>query len=351
VGSSVRPERSRGSVTAPTAGPRSVPSAFLSALALFFLLDHLLWASAPWLRVLDRYSPAWRSDALVTAGIALLPRGETRPPILLLGSSQIREGVDCGPFEARFPGRTCRNLAVSGGAPLDLLYLARRLDSAAPGRVIVTSVFPRTLNQVPKDYFMDSATLLRLAGSGVLSKMSLRDRLDLGEAFLMNVSETLRTKDALRAVWGVVRRHPLEAWNLALPARSRRLGDRLKEPPEYFERELAKPHGGLPTTFVDVQAEALDAFVAGEHARGNLLLVVDFPTRSGFETMVPPRDLERYRSVLERLEQRRDVILVRRGDLPDFGPEDWNDFTHLADSGMQKMSARLAEIVEREERR
>jgi hypothetical protein len=74
---------------------RRVPFAFLAAVALFFLMDSLLWRSERWLRFVDRYAPHWRSDSLVTAAIRLLPRDEAAPPILLLGSSQIREGLDC----------------------------------------------------------------------------------------------------------------------------------------------------------------------------------------------------------------------------------------------------------------
>jgi hypothetical protein len=328
-----------------------IPFAFLAAVALFFLMDSLLWRSERWLRFVDRYAPHWRSDSLVTAAIRLLPRDEVAPPILLLGSSQIREGLDCRAFERRLPGRTCRNLAVSAGAPTDLLYLTRRLDARVSRRTIVTSIFPRTLNQEPKTYFTDLATIGELVRGGASSEMSFRQWLDLGEALAMNVSETLRNKDALWAIWAGVRGRVAEAWNLSLPAPGRRRGRLLKEPPAYFERVLAGSHRPLPRTFVAAQAAALDTLIVRERSLGNRILLVEFPTRAGFETTVSALNLERYRAVVESLAARSDVVFIRRDQLPPLALEDWNDFTHLADSGMEKVSARLSEILAREESR
>lgn len=333
--------------------PQRIPCAFVTAVVLFFLTDHLLWTDERWLRVLDRYAtPSWRSDALATASVALLPDQTAAPAVLLLGSSQIREGLDCAAFERRFPGRACLNLAVSAGSPFDMRYLMRRVDRRVRRRVVIAGLFPRTLHGAPKESFTDLQTVRDIVAGGAWSRMSPRDWLDVLYGLLEGCSDTVRAKDGLSAAWEATQNHRAEAWALTLAPPGRRLGARLKQPPEYFERELASGRRqALRRTFVEAQEAALVKLIEGEAALRNLFVVVDFPTHPGFEDTMSAWSVTNHRAVIERLASRGDVTLVRRTDLPALAPEDWNDFTHLADTGMSQVSERLAEIVERLELR
>jgi hypothetical protein len=75
------------------------------------------------------------------------------------------------------------------------------------------------------------------------------------------------------------------------------------------------------------------------------MVVIDFPTRRGYETTITPAALERHRRLVERLAARGGVYVVRAAELPPLVDEDFHDFTHLRASGRRKISARIAEIL------
>ena len=79
-------------------------------------------------------------------------------------------------------------------------------------------------------------------------------------------------------------------------------------------------------------------------------LVVDFPTRPGYETTLPEEALRHYAGLVARLAARHDVVFVPRERLPRLGEEDFLDFTHLSASGRARVSERLAELVAEAER-
>ena len=75
------------------------------------------------------------------------------------------------------------------------------------------------------------------------------------------------------------------------------------------------------------------------------MVIVDFPTRPGYETTLPPETVIHYRQFRERLARRADITLVRPEHLPPLAVGDFLDFTHLSSEGRDKVSRRLAEIV------
>lgn len=324
------------------------PTAFLCALTLFVLSDRLVWSSQTWLRLLARYGPPGAGDTLVTARIELLPRYEPEPPVLLLGSSQVREGLDCAAFEARLRGRTCRNLAIGAGSPLDVLYLSRRIDRRVPRRTTITGLFPKVLHLAPKTPFTDFRTVRSIVKSGSWALLTPREWLDVAYGLLEQHSETLRQKDALLAAYGVVRPDLEKALRYEMPpAPPRLLQAQERQPESYFRKRLHVLDGDArkPGAFTPAQEAALEAFIAAETSRGNRTILVDFPTRPGYESTLPQETLAHYRALVERLSQGRDITLVTPKDLPPLGVDDFLDFTHLADSGRARVSERLAEIL------
>ena len=98
------------------------PAGLLIGLALFALCERLLWSGDRVLSLAARYTPPGpEGDPLLAAAALERVAHDPRPgvPILLLGSSQVREGLDCEVIERALPGRACENLAISAGAPLD----------------------------------------------------------------------------------------------------------------------------------------------------------------------------------------------------------------------------------------
>ena len=96
-----------------------IPKAFLLALVIFGLSEQLLWSYRPWLEFCDRYArPGSASDPLRTsARIRLLPKDEPAPPILLIGSSQVLEGLACRSLRSPLAGTDLPQRRPSPGAP------------------------------------------------------------------------------------------------------------------------------------------------------------------------------------------------------------------------------------------
>ena len=89
----------------------------------------------------------------------------------------------------------------------------------------------------------------------------------------------------------------------------------------------------------------LDRLIRQESARGNRVVVIDFPTRPGYETTIPADAARHYAAVLDGLRRRTDVVFVDQAALPALAVDDFLDFTHLSEPGRRKVSERVAELL------
>jgi hypothetical protein len=255
------------------------------------------------------------------------------PSIVVLGSSQVAQGVDC-PLLGERLGKPCLNLGINGGSPLDAVFLLDRLGPAS--RVTVLGLFPRVLHTAPKRPFSDLSTLgcvLRTAAF----RLTWEDwRLILfGE--LQDLSETLRNKDSLARLVAYHGDHLLDAWR-----------GRLEPPPEYLLPEESSPffveHVDVQT-FSDAQERAVGLIAERERRQGNRLVVVDFPRRSGYERFLTPQAAARYGALFETLSRTPGVLVLRRSELPAFADADFMDMTHLKPEGRETLTAALAAAI------
>jgi hypothetical protein len=334
----------------PAAG--GFPIALVVALAALGITDRLIWSYAPLLRFCARYAPLYSAKDYpmrTAAHVGLLPSDDEQPPILLLGSSQVYEGVECAPFERRFPGRTCENLGIAAGTPSDVLYLLGRADLRTRKRVTIMAFFQSTLHKGPKPAYTDLTTLRLLVRSGALFHMNPGEWLDVVDGELQTFSETLRMSASLKEVWRFVSRDPMAALRRQLPKPQLRLF--LPRP----RSELAAMMGKIldpeatPGRFTRLHELAIEAIISGEARRGNRLIVFDYPTHDGYETIVTPEANLHYRRLLDRLAARKEVTLVRRADLPQLQDSDFRDLVHVLPSGRAKISDGLAQILARTE--
>jgi hypothetical protein len=327
---------------------RGFPLALLVSLCLFFGIDFVVWNYQPWLVFCARYASAQSaSDPLRTTARIRLLSPESPPPVLLVGSSQVLEGLDCARFRERFPGRACQNLAIAGGTPLDVLFLTDRIDRRLPKRVLVTAVSPQTLHGAPKRAFSDLRTLRCLARGRGLGQLAPREWIDVLYGQAQALSETLRNKDALRELWRTVGGDPWEAIRLERPPEAPRVLDDAPLPADAaLQARLGVVDAEIaPGRFTRTQEAALDEVLERERSRGNLVVVLDFPTRRGYETTVTEGAVLHHRKLLERLTGRPGIRLVRREDLPPLDDVDFRDFVHPRATGRDKISRGVAAIL------
>jgi hypothetical protein len=329
---------------------RALPAGLIAAVALFAASEHLIWNSRPWLELCSRYVPPYRAaDPLRTmTQTRLLRPSAGRPPIVLVGSSQIQEGMDCAVFESLFPARPCVNLGVSAGTPLDTLYLADRIEPKAPSHTLVTGIFPETLHRGPKAAYTNLDTLDCFYESGSLSGLSATEWIDeILFGLVQQLSPTLRMKDSLLGLWRIVGEDLPAAWRLELPPQPRSALD--SRPPQ--RRRFYRGHMGVvdpaivPGRFTRVQEFALETLMTREWRRGNKMVVIDFPTRRGYETTITAEAVRHHEALIARLAARGRVYLMRREDMPPLDDRDFHDFTHLGRRGRLKVSRRVAEFL------
>ncbi len=299
----------------------------------------------------SRYAPPYpASNELRSWAQIQLLRPVGTPPIILVGSSQIQEGMDCAVFEARFPRRACANIAIAGASPLDTLYLANRVDGRTRRHTLVTGIFPQTLHLEPKASFTDLATLRCLYRTGTLSRMTPPEWIDdLLFAGVLSLSDTARLKDGLRDMWDVVGEDPMAALRHEIaPQPLSALDGRPPLEGAYFRRMIGEVDNRIrPGRFTPAHEDALETLIADEVKRGNQMIVIDFPTRSGYETTITPEAVEQHRRLVARLSARGGVYVVRKPELPRLVNADFRDFTHLRASGRQKVSECIAGILAR----
>jgi len=332
------------------AAGRRPPVALLAALALFALTEQVAWRARPWLDICALYASPFRAaDPLRTAAqIRLLEASPSATPIVLAGSSQVQEGLDCAAVERRLPGRPCLNIGISAGTPLDTLFLVNLLERSAPRHTLVMGVFPQVLHREPKAAFTDASTLRCLYRSGSLFRMTPAEWVDdVLYGVVQDLSETLRMKDSLRDMWDIVGPDPAGALRRALPPQPRRALEGL-EPrgPEFFGHLMNVVDQTIaPGRFTPAHEAALAEIIAREARRGNTMIILDFPTRRGYETTITPEARVHYQGLVERLAARHGVHFVRREELPPLVDGDFQDFTHLRASGREKVSARVADLL------
>jgi hypothetical protein len=279
-------------------------------------------------------------DALVAA---LPPEGPAL--VTLVGSSQVREGLDCAAFEAASPERPCRNLAISAGTPLDALYIQSRLGNRP--RHTLFALFPKLLHMGPKAPFVDATSWRVALESGAPWSLGTATWGPLAYGLLQQVSPTLRAKDASWALWGSVRNDLAGHWRLSAPAvPDRLLAGEERKPEQFFRNRTGVLDADIRFgPFTRLQHEALLLFLERERAAGRRPVVVDFPTHPDYETTLPPDVVADYRALLARLSVRPDLRFVGRGELPPLSREDFLDFTHVGPRGRDLLSSRLAAIL------
>jgi hypothetical protein len=322
------------------------PKALGLALCLVAVVEACVWHSSAVARFVLRHQPkAASGDALtVSARIALID--SSRPSLLvLLGSSQVREGLDCQVLMAMRREEACVNLGIGGGSPLDMLYLSRALGGV-PRSTVIIALFPGILHKSPKSGFIDTATLRAVFRSDSWRQLVADDWRLLSLGLLQSLSPTLRRRDGLRDGFTEMSRDGGIAFQQDRSAEVGRTTAADRKPPIYFSNRLGRidPDFAL-SRFSGAQERALELLIEREVSRGHRVWVVDFPTRPGFETTLTSDVRGQYSQQIARLRARSDIQVVDAESLGPLSEDLFIDFTHLDPTGRQLVSERLSRIL------
>lgn len=330
----------------PSSTSSSKPLALVLGLALFAGFDRLVWSSESVARFLLRYQPITASgDTIgVSARIRLIEPGDM-PLLVFLGSSQVREGVDCEILTAVWGGGNCLNLGIGGGSPLDMLHVSRELNPRRP-RTVVVSIFPGVLHKAPKSGFIDTQTIRAIVQSGALSNTTADDLRLLGLGLLQSLSPTLRHREGLRDGFRELARGWPQALQRDRSSQLRRTTDSDRQPPRYFTDRVGRIDDDTAlSAFTGAQDLALGLLIAREVKRGHRVVIVDFPTRAGFETTLFEDVRSHHVQLLAHLRSRSNIRFLDAADLGPLAEGDFLDFTHLDSNGRRLVSERLGRLL------
>lgn len=334
---------------------RRLPGLVATVIAIFVILEVAIWNNPLWLTFLARYAghdsdmdPAW-----VTASVRLLPRSIEEPPLVLLGSSQIREGIDAESLSLALGNRRCLNLGLSGGTPTDMLAVLADLDARAPNRHVVIGISPQMFDREPKSPFLRFRDLPMAAR---MSPWSEGDPPDIARmlisASLCNLSPTLRHKDSIVELIDNLQGRMPDALTFRLPPllRFKSTHDRFLTDEDFRRRvaEIQSDEADEPREWMKLQRAAFLKLLRDESSRGNPVLIFDFPMRPGSEGIFGGELESSYRFFLDE----GDVISgVTMADAREFAGLDgrlFADVSHVNATGRRAITLRLASLLIRQ---
>lgn len=321
----------------------------------FVLAESGIWNNAWWLTFLARYAgydsdmdPAW-----VTASVRLLPRDNPDPPIVLLGSSQVREGLDAGSLEASLGGRRCLNLGLSGGSPTDMLAVLADLDARAPRRSLVIGLSPQMFDREPKSPFVRFRDMPMIArtcpwGDGKAPDMARM----LVAASFCNLSPTLRHKDSIVELIDNLEGRLPEALAFRLPPfeRFKSMNEHFLSEEAFMRRvvELKADEIGEEREWMGVQGAAFLRLLRAESGRGNPVLLFDFPMRLGSDGIFHGPLESFYWDFLKEGDGIPGVAVAEPGAFAGLDVRFFADVSHMNASGRRAMTLRLSELLNRQ---
>lgn len=331
---------------------RRLPGIVAAILCAFAIVEFALWNNTWWLTFLARYTahdsdmdPAW-----VTASVRLLSQDARYPLLVLMGSSQIREGLDADSLAQALGGRRCLNLSLSGGSPLDMLAVLVDLDARAPRRQLVVGLSAQMLDRGPKEPFLRFGELPMVARLSPASERGAPETARvLISAALCDLSPTLRHKDSIMELFGKLKGKLSDALLLRLPPIRRfKVEDERSMTDEAVRRRVAELTGAEAEEVGDwivLQREALLRLLRRESSRRNPVLLFDFPMRPGSKGIIQEWLVPLYDDLLRECDEIPGVTLVGPQTFDGLDGRFYADITHLNAAGRRELTRRLSEIV------
>ena len=338
---------------------RVLPWGGLLALLLISICELALTAlpSSAWEGLLLATYPS-RDDALRVRALA-----ETwRPPpetlkVMLLGSSQMRDGVDApqlGVALASAIGKSVsvRNFGVSGGRTADFLLMSDLFKQLKPDVVVLlqtTNLFYyREATERIKYYSYSLASLRTVAAEyGAAAVVDRKWRPYFIDALLVDLIPSYR---AFRAYY--LDRIVPRWWRLSprarlllfdLPRKNAVAPSRKK-----VQQQMQDP---LPLPLQAAEERLFERLLDRLESLGHpTTIIVDGPNYPGFSpgSKQAAQVEERYADFISRVSKQRGIRHLSRQDLPVFSGDEFSDVLHLTPDGRAKFTDFLAgEILRR----
>lgn len=325
--------------------------------ALLVVTMHVWVASSDTLwSELYRYSVPVRDDALrIEARLRLASGDDEESHVVLMGSSQAREDFDVADLNRRFDTRNqFLNLGVSGqGNPIEMYMLTPRVIDARPSLVvympfIASQYYPYAYSTFAL-YFDPNILPLINTMYGWPELVDHSNAIAWG--YLGRASILMRYRTSVQhMVDDAVRR-----WIRDAPPKATQTFAYHKRKPESHFKKMIEKHRKRPR-FHDHRYRALSQ--AAFHAmamtleeQGIPLLVVEGPVHPLIRHFYDPALDERYSEFMTSAADTHGFTYLPASELPRFGDEDFNDFTHLNADARARFTAFMADYLQANSKR
>jgi len=326
---------------------KKVPAAFLSAVALFFLIQSLAVRNDAFWKFCYANGQSMMDDPLrVEAQFHMASREKGRNKILLVGSSEVREGLDAERLSADFSkeGYIFYNIGFSSGHPLDLFMLKNKLFRVSPVLILYMHD-PRSFYSdyafLKMPYYFDTNIILpMLKYLGAKAMLSYQGILE--EAILGRWLPLYKYRQPIKRA--------LVNW-----LEQRRKGDRQtlrqvykeNKPRSYFLETIAKePKKQYAVTGMSALSQDLFSLFSKETvSRGIQFIVLEAPLHPLIGETYDKRICEENDAFLKAQAEAIGFVYLKTAPSVLFTEQDFIDFTHLNQRGREKLTLFLEEYL------
>jgi hypothetical protein len=333
---------------------KQLPFSFFLSIVVFVGLQMMILGSDQFWSMCYHFSRISADDPIrFEAQLRMLNDQEDHNKILLMGSSQTREGFDVVHLNDQVADSDWEffNLGVAGSAqPLDLFMTMEKIVRLKPKVVVymtnLDSFYAKykdnMFNQLKYNYHPKIWPYL-WEYLGVKGVWDLRQ--ELLESYLGQFSTpylyrfqlarimTAFVKDAL----GVEKVEEVDLFEYEED-----------QPPEYFDRMVEEGRGREISVneYTPLNQYLFERFVQRLRSEGVDLLVLESPMHPQIGRIYDMELYEPFRTFLSQQAQNYNFHFLAKSQLPEFDQADFVDFSHLNRQGRAKMTQYLLAVIE-----
>ena len=331
-----------------------IPKVLILSLLVILGVELSLCAlpTSAWSKLFINSSPA-RDDALrFRAKVELID--SSKPKILLLGSSQMRAGVNTLIVAERIREKTgveaqVVNLGTSGARSLDFFLQLRIALKKSPALVVIMPTWSFSFYNTPQKrllyYSYSQSDLFEIAkvyGWEIIQNQEKRGYFIDGVMVNLLPSYRFVRAYSIFRILGRIISNPRSKPRYHL-YRGVKSDDYFERQARQFAKKPTHPH---PKGYRDEKI-IFNKTVKRVLASGAKLIVVDGPTNPRMNkalSRIEPVWL-RYHAMVKESSREHGFTYLARDQLPKFGPEEFFDVTHVNWSGRRKLSELIAKSV------
>jgi len=329
---------------------KKLPIAFIFGILLFIGAQFSVERSMPFWNLCYLYSLPLDDDNLrLEYQLRKAESEKQMKKILLIGSSQVREGFDANALNSatKKANISFYNLGLSGGAPsVDMFMIKDRFFSLDPELIVympfVESFFYNYEFSKLKFYFNPS--LIKETISNLKMTNTEIHRRALIDSYLSTFSILYKYRSSIKAVFDRKLVYSLAGVDKQQPTK---YAHSKNKPDSYFVHGILNSKGNRynATKYTKGNKKLFKEFAKETLSRDIKFIVITGPTHPLIKKTYSKEIDQKYNDFLSQTAQGLGFIYIGENNLPEFTAKDFRDFTHLNEIGRKKLTSFLFSLL------